>query len=558
MSAGSELESSPPASDYESLDSFYIDDVDDDVVAGVWNLLVDPFADARPHPLPEFTGIPGLNPGYDDLPNFTACVDMFLTDKLLIPVVQWTNRRAECYFAQNLTKNGKIHGLKWRSLDLPELRKFLAYVLNMGLQSKPEIRLYWSQSPLMLTPWYKDTGMSHDRFLSILKFLRFADPRNLMANDRLKRIRPFLAEVQSIFKNNYQPNREICVDESLVLYKGCLLFKQYIKSKRARFGVKIFSACSSEGYMYNFEVYSGKGDQIFPTPADGDDLSMSERIVTHLVKDLLDMGYSVYTDNWYTSARLAEYLLHRDTLVTGTCRKDRGIPPLLQQQRLNQGQSVFARKDNLLAVKYQDKREVHLISTEHNAGFQERTRYKSSGSSQHLMQPRVIQQYSQYMQGVDKTDQLMHSYDCTRKSYCWFKKLGLHFIQRSLLNAHFVFKESTGSDMTFLTFLIHTINYLSAGETDVIRRLNANPMEHSLASRQQAPVRRVGRPARRPTVSAVHSLETFPSTATRARPQRRCVVCLARGIRKDSRYYCSSCPDKPALCISCFGKYSHQ
>jgi len=206
----------------------------------------------------------------------------------------------------------------------------------------------------MLTPWYKDTGMSHDRFLSILKFLRFADPRNLMANDRLKRIRPFLAEVQSIFKNNYQPNREICVDESLVLYKGRLLFKQYIKSKRARFGVKIFSACSSEGCMYNFEVYSGKGDQIFPTPADGDDLSMSERIVTHLVKDLLDMGYSVYTDNWYTSARLAEYLSHRDTLVTGTCRKDRGIPPLLQQQTLNKGQCVFARKDNILAVKYQD------------------------------------------------------------------------------------------------------------------------------------------------------------------------------------------------------------
>jgi hypothetical protein len=90
-------------------------------------------------------------------------------------------------------------------------------------------------------------GLSRNRFFSILKFLRFADPGNLVADDRLKRIRPFLTQVQSLF--NYQPNREICVDESLVLYKGRLLFKQYIKSKRARFGVKVFSLCSSDGYM---------------------------------------------------------------------------------------------------------------------------------------------------------------------------------------------------------------------------------------------------------------------------------------------------------------------
>ena len=116
--------------------------------------------------------------------------------------------------------------------------------------------------------------------------------------------------------------------------------------------------------MYNFEIYTGQGDQTFPTPegVTRSDLSVSERVVTYLMRDLLDLGYAVYTDNWYTSVRLAEYLLTRETLLTGTIRVNRGIPSLVQQERLNTGQTFFARKDNVLVVKYQDKREVHLVS----------------------------------------------------------------------------------------------------------------------------------------------------------------------------------------------------
>jgi hypothetical protein len=74
QSAPSDLESSSPSTDYESLYSFYNDEEDDDLVAGAWNALADPFSDVRPHPVPEFTSVPGFNPG--QLPNFTVCIDM--------------------------------------------------------------------------------------------------------------------------------------------------------------------------------------------------------------------------------------------------------------------------------------------------------------------------------------------------------------------------------------------------------------------------------------------------------------------------------------------------
>ena len=367
--------------------------------------------------------------------------------------------------------------------------------------------------------------------------------------------------IRTLFRENYQPDREISVDESLVLYKGRLRFKQYIKSKCARFGVKVFSLCSSDWYMYNFEVYSGQGDQTFPAPVggvDGIDLSNSERIVTHLMKDLLDRGYSMYTDNWYTSVRLAQYLLTRHTMLTRTIRVNRGLQALVQQQCLTKGQSFFARKDALLALKYQNKREVHLLSTEHTAGFNEQTRYQPGGGRGVLMQPRIIKEYSKYMQGVDRTDQLMHSYDCTRKSYSWFEKLGIHFFQRSLLNAHYIFQQSTDSNMTFLTFLQSAVNYLALGLTDCVQEINANPLDRSAAGlpRRHAAARRGGSAGGRPA-APVHAAELIPATATRARPQRRCINCTSHGIRKDSRYICPACPDKPALCLGCFQLYNH-
>ena len=53
-------------------------------------------------------------------------------------------------------------------------------------------------------------------------------------------------------------------------------------------------------------------------------LSVSEKIVVHLVGDLLGKQYSVYADNWFLSGRLARWLLNHQTTITGTVKKNRG------------------------------------------------------------------------------------------------------------------------------------------------------------------------------------------------------------------------------------------
>jgi len=57
----------------------------------------------------------------------------------------------------------------------------------------------------------------------LIRFLRFADCENLVENDRLQRIRPFLDEVRNICLSKYVPSRNVAVDETLLLYKGRLV-----------------------------------------------------------------------------------------------------------------------------------------------------------------------------------------------------------------------------------------------------------------------------------------------------------------------------------------------
>ena len=52
----------------------------------------------------------------------------------------------------------------------------------------------------------------------------------------------------------YCPTEHLAVDEVIVLYKGRVIFRQYVPKKRKRFGIKIYKLCDSLGYTYNMSV----------------------------------------------------------------------------------------------------------------------------------------------------------------------------------------------------------------------------------------------------------------------------------------------------------------
>ena len=155
--------------------------------------------------------------------------------------------------------------------------------------------------------------MSRNRFQTILEFLHFNDNSKHNPNDpnqdRLFKVRPLVEHLVTKFKEPHTPSKNISVDEELVLWKGCLQFKQYIPNKRSRFGIKYFSLCEATGYMRNSIVYLGKEKNVSEEESRLiKELEISGSVVPKLMSELCHKGYHVYVDNWYTSEKLYKHL----------------------------------------------------------------------------------------------------------------------------------------------------------------------------------------------------------------------------------------------------------
>ena len=82
------------------------------------------------------------------------------------------------------------------------------------------------------------------------------------------------------------------VDESLVLFKDMLHFCQYIKTKRARFGIKLYQLITSDGITRDVLVYYGAG--MFDDDENSSILS-SKCIPVELMTPFLDKGHVLFT-----------------------------------------------------------------------------------------------------------------------------------------------------------------------------------------------------------------------------------------------------------------------
>lgn len=59
------------------------------------------------------------------------------------------------------------------------------------------------------------------------------------------------------------PFQDLCIDKSLILWRGRFKFRQYILSKKHSFGIKIFVFCDMESdYMKDFIIYTGRDTNV--------------------------------------------------------------------------------------------------------------------------------------------------------------------------------------------------------------------------------------------------------------------------------------------------------
>lgn len=235
----------------------------------------------------------------------------FLTLHIVQEMVTETNN----YYQLFLHNNPDAAEKNYEPVNIDEMYVFLAVSLLMPLVKKNKLKDYWSKDMIIETPFFAQV-MPRDRFIFILRFLHFADNSNVNAADKLFKIRCVVDHFKTIFKNSLYPFQNIVIDESLLLFKGRLSFRQYIPSKRHRFGIKFFVMVDCEtGYVLDFLIYTGASTEI--TEFDSS-LGKSGNIVLTLTEPYWNKGHRLYTDNWYTSPLLYEALFSRKFNCCGT------------------------------------------------------------------------------------------------------------------------------------------------------------------------------------------------------------------------------------------------
>ncbi|XP_046672681.1 piggyBac transposable element-derived protein 4-like [Homalodisca vitripennis] len=200
----------------------------------------------------------GLTLGPDKLEQGKE-IDFFhylLDHDLVAHIVAETNKYCREYVKgnRNLPEYSKVK--RWVDTTPDELYCFFCTLKSFWA---------WAKDPLLSTPIFSKVFIQ-DCFLLLLRMLHFDDSLGQGGADKLYKIRTVIETVRWKFLSSYVPDQDLVVDESLMLWKGRLCFRQYIPNKRKRFGVKLYVLCDCKsGIVLDFLIYTGKGTQYTET-----------------------------------------------------------------------------------------------------------------------------------------------------------------------------------------------------------------------------------------------------------------------------------------------------
>nr|XP_037290037.1 piggyBac transposable element-derived protein 4-like isoform X1 [Rhipicephalus microplus] len=474
-----------------------------------------------------------INSGLVDsltLPPHTREVEyfkLFFDEELVSEIVAATNE-----YANKVGKPGPLQRSRprlWQDTNVSELYCFLAVVFLMGLVQKNTIRDYWSTDTMLETPFFHSM-FSVKRFCLLLRVLHFSSLTN--AKDRLRSIRPTMEKIKERFAAFFVPFKNLSINESLMAWRGRHSPRQCIPSKRHRSGVKMFVLRDIQtGYILRFIVYAGATTAVTVMKK----LGFTGSITVELLRAFLDKGHSLFVGDWCTSPALFKFLLGRQTNACGVVRANRkGLPEFAKLQR---GKVDSYHSNAMLALKWRDRQDVHILSTMHGTELAEAIKV----DKRTVETPRCILEYNQKMALVDKIDTQPNFSESIRKTMRWNKAVFFHLVDLSLHNAFILFRENTASRTTFVDFKRQVVSQL----------IEEHHTEKSKRRRPTGdnPLRLTGR----------HFAEQLrPSSGQGIGTHRSCHVCAntTRGPkrRRETRYMCVKC--NKSLCLEpCFKEY---
>ena len=169
-----------------------------------------------------------------------------IDDKVIDHIVCETNKYADQEIAK-ITPKPYSRLKKWSPTNSEEIKQFLGLILRMGLVRLGFLENYWSKKRIYQQA-IPISVLSRNRFQLLLSMIHFSNNATAQDGDCLAKIQPVIDILESNFKNMFCPEKDIVIDETLIPWRGRLIFRQYIPNKAHRYGIKMFKLCSVDGY----------------------------------------------------------------------------------------------------------------------------------------------------------------------------------------------------------------------------------------------------------------------------------------------------------------------
>uniref|UniRef100_A0A2H1WBY8 SFRICE_038628 n=1 Tax=Spodoptera frugiperda TaxID=7108 RepID=A0A2H1WBY8_SPOFR len=392
---------------------------------------------------------------------------LYFNNEMLNLILECTNKCGNNLKTQATQARARFRA--WTDITINELRTFVGILLLMGTIKLNRMADYWSNHYLFrLSP---RLYMARDWFYLILRAL----------------------SVQF----NSERNEKLAIDESLILWKGRLSFRQYLKGKAHQYGIKLYVLADASGIILKIHIYAGSQDQ--------------------------QVGGKNHVQK---SVQLADALLAKNTYVTGTLRANRvGNPGDVKNATLKIGEScIMHNRKKIVVTKWKDRREFFFVSTEHKSDYVGTT---SRRIHRVHYKPAVQVSYNKYMRAIDKHDQLLSYYCCEHKTLRWYKKVIIHIIQICVVNGFLLYNKEIKN--------IALYDYRKSIIESLLPNTNNMPLP--------------------PSAGKIH----LPANLLKRNGKimrKKCRVCYNKTKKKVAVLFgCPDCPGFPGLCLQCFREY---
>ncbi|XP_022089593.1 piggyBac transposable element-derived protein 4-like [Acanthaster planci] len=354
-----------------------------------------------------------------------------------------------------------------------EIKAWVGIRMIQGVHSNINNDDDWSTHPGLRNNLVAST-MTRARFNIISEHLACTNPIKLaqkaqgQKDSLLAPVKLIWNTVNKACRANYNPRRELCLDEVLIK-TNCR--KPFFPQRQAELGSNIYAVCESRtGYLLRMMAHSESGHKRLEVPL-------------QIMQPFLGRYHQLFCRTQYTSTTLAKDLLVNQTYLCGTVSlSSKGLPDdcytrknkssiMKMMLKAPRGTTHTWQQGQMTMVVYRDVKVMPLLSTCHQGKRDPlkdfitrnvRKKGTSEVTSTSIPAPTQLIDFMKFKSGVEHSNQLRSYQSCNRHFRAW-KKVFFLLIDVARVNAWICYKALTEGSLSMpLNHRMFTVNIATA------------------------------------------------------------------------------------------------